>query len=42
MFFAVALRFKDYTFHALNHRVENCSSRFSFLNDEREHAIFHI
>ena len=29
--FAVALRFKDYTFYALGHRVEDCSSRYSFL-----------
>ena len=39
MIFAVALRFKDYTFHALGHRVDYCSSRQSFLNDERD---FHI
>ena len=39
MIFAVALRFKDYTFHALGHRVDYCSSRHSFLNDERD---FHI
>ena len=29
--FPVALRFKDYTFHALGHRVENCSSKYSFF-----------
>ena len=31
----MALRFKDYTFNSSGHRVENCSSRYSFLNDER-------
>ena len=36
LIFAVALRFKDHTFHASGHRVENYSSRYySFLNDER-------
>ena len=29
---------KDYTFHASGRRVENCSSRYSFLNDERDGA----
>ena len=28
--FAVALRFKDFTFHASGHRVENCSSWYTF------------
>ena len=36
----MALRFKDYTFNSSGHRVENCSSRYSFLNDERDGAIF--
>ena len=40
LIFAVALRFKDNNFHASDHRVENCSSRYSFLNDERDGAIF--
>ena len=39
-FFAVALRFKDYIFLASGHRVENCSSWYSFLNDDRDDAIF--
>ena len=39
LIFAVALRFKDYTFHASCHRVENCSSMYSFMNDDREGAI---
>ena len=30
------LSYKDYTFHASGHRVKNCSSRYSFLNDERD------
>ena len=38
--FAVALRSKDYSFDSSGHRVENCSSRYSFLNDERDGAIF--
>ena len=42
LIFAVALGFKDYTFHTSGHRVENCSSRYSFLNDERDGANFHI
>ena len=36
LIFAVALRFKNYTSPASGHRVQNCSSRYSFLNDERE------
>ena len=40
LIFAVALRFEDYNFHASGHKVENCSSRYSFLNDERDGAIF--
>ena len=35
----MALRFKDYTFHASGHRVKNCSSMYSFLTDERDGAI---
>ena len=40
LIFAAARRFKDYTFHASGHRVKNCSSMYSFLNDERDGAIF--
>ena len=36
----MALRFKDCTFNSSGHRVENCFSRYSFLNDERDGAIF--
>ena len=36
----MALRFEDYTFHASGHRVENCSSKYSFFNNERDGAIF--
>ena len=38
MVFTVALRFEDYTFHASGQRVENCSSRYKFLNNERDGA----
>ena len=31
LIFAVALRFKDYTFNSSGHRFENCSSRYSFM-----------
>ena len=31
----MGLILRDYTFHASRHRVKNCSSRYSFLNDER-------
>ena len=34
----MALIFKDYTFLALDHRVQNCSS--GFMNDERDGTIF--
>ena len=34
--FTVALRFKVYTFHASGLRVEFFSSRYSFLNYERD------
>ena len=36
----MALRFKNYIFHVSGHRVDNYSSRYSFLNDERDGAIF--
>ena len=36
----MALILEDYICHASGQRVENCSSRYGFLNDERDGAIF--